>query len=270
MLTADPANRVATFKVAFMTCASLFILGFINALAINTRDLGLMITPQSGNVIWIGINAAAGYWPLFFDNLGLFFGFVVGVIFGFLTKECFKGSPLQFYFKWSMFVIPTMLYPLVLQYVVPSVISFFVLGFACGCVLEFFRKLYSLEINNAMATGNVRFFGLAFAGAFIKRNQKEIITFWLFLLCIILYAGGAFVYTKLALLDYNLGVDGNGFIIGLGDHAARVFRRHTLGYGEYRVDVVSSNIARFIGLVVACVIPYFFCPKTEVKKEEDA
>jgi len=268
MLTADPADRVGTFKVAFMTCASLFVLGYINALAINTRDLGLMITPQSGNVIWIGINAGAGYWPLFFDNLGLFFGFVVGVIFGFLTKECFKGSKFQFYFKWSMFVLPTMLYPLVLQYVVPSVISFFVLGFACGCVLEFFRKLYSLEINNAMATGNVRFFGLAFAGAFIKRNQKEIITFWLFLLCIILYAGGAFVYTKLALLDYSLGVDGNGVIVGIGDHAARVFRRHTLGYGEYRVDIVTSNIARFIGLVVSCIIPYFFCPKNTVKKEE--
>jgi len=268
MLQADPANKGETFRVAFMTCASLFVLGYINALAINTRDLGLMITPQSGNVVWIGINAGAGYWPLFFDNLGLFFGFTVGVIFGFLTKDCFKDSAIQPYFKWSMFVLPLVIYPVFMQYVIPSIISFFVLGFACGVVLEFFRKLYHLEINNAMATGNVRFFGLAFAGAFIKKNKKEIITFWLFLLCILLYAGGAFVYTKLSLLDYNLGYDGNGFVVGLGDASHRVFRRHTLGYGEYRTDIVTSNIARFVGLYVACIVPYFFLPKNKGKAEE--
>ena len=267
MLTADPANKVDTFKVAFMTCASLFVLGFMNAFALNTHDLGLMLTPQSGNVIWIGINAAAGYWPLFFDNLGLFFGFVFGVIFGFLTKECFKGSSIQPFFKWSMFILPVLIYPLLMQYVVPSILSFLVLGFACGVVLEFFRKLYHLEINNAMATGNVRFFGLAFAGAFIKRNKKEIVTFWLFLLCIVLYAGGAFVYTKLAQLDYNLGLQGGGAIIGLGDHSLRFFR-HTLGFGEYRIDVVNSNIARIIGLFAICIIPYFFLPKAEKKAEE--
>ena len=262
MLTADPADKGQTFRVAFMTCASLFVLGFLNSFSLNTHDLGLMITPQSGNVIWLGIYAASGYWHLFFDSLGLFFGFVVGVIFGFLTKECFKGSVIQPYFKWTMFVLPIMVYPLWMQYVVPSIISYFVLGFACGVVLEFFRKLYHLEINNAMATGNVRFFGLHFAGAFIKKNKKEVLTFWLFFLCILLYAGGAFVYTKLAQWDYHLGLQNSGMIIGLGDHSFRLFRQ-TLGFGEHRIDIVSSNIVRVTGLVVFCLIPYFFCPKPE-------
>jgi len=267
MLTADPANKVATFKVAFITCASLFILGFINAFSLNTHDLGYMITPQSGNVVWMGINAAAGYWSLFFENLGLFFGFIAGVVFGLLTKEFFKDSPLEFYFKWTMFVLPILIYPLAMQYVVPTVISLIILGFACGVALEFFRKLYHLEVNNAMVTGNVRFLGLHLAGAYIKSNKKEIITFWLFFLSVLLFAGGAFVYTKLAQIDYIMGLQGSGFIIGLGDHSVRMFR-HTLGFGEYRIDVVSSNIARFAGLLAACIIPYFFCPKNDIKEKK--
>jgi len=260
MLTADSADRSATFKVAFMTGASIFVLGYINALSLNTNDLGVMITPQTGNVIWMGLNLASGYWLYFFENLALFFGFMGGAIFALFTQSMFKNRLHQAYYNWSIFVIPVILYPLVMQYVISAVLSFFIIGFSSGAALGYFRKMYHMEINNAMATGNVRFLGLHFAGAFIKKNPKEVATFWIFFVCVFLFAAGAFLYAVLANIDYGLGLTGDGTIIGIGEHSFRFFRQ-TLGMGEYRVDIVTSNIARFAGLVVISIIPYFFCPK---------
>jgi len=267
MLTADSADRVATFKVAFMTAASIFVMGYLNGLALNTNDLGVMVTPQTGNIIWLGLNAASGYWGYFLENLGLMFGFMGGAVFALFTQSLFKNKNCQFFFNWSVFALPVILYPLVLQYVVPPVLSFFVIGFASGAALGFFRKMYHMEINNAMATGNVRFLGLHFAGAFIKKNKKEVATFWVFFVCVLAFAAGAFLYATLARIDHNLGLQGSGSIIGIGDHSFRVLRQ-TLGLGEYRIDIVSSNIARFIGLIVICIIPYFFCPKNTVAEQK--
>jgi len=57
MLIADKNCKKNTFRVAALTVASLIIMGYLNALAIHTSDLNAMITAQSGNIIWIGINA---------------------------------------------------------------------------------------------------------------------------------------------------------------------------------------------------------------------
>ena len=268
MLTADPADRSATFRVAFLTGASIFIMGYMNSYALNTYDLGLMLTPQSGNIIWLGIYAASGYWHLFFDSLGLFLGFIIGVIFALFTQDFFKNKTTQFYFNWSVFVLPFIAYPLFMQYVLPPIVSYLVLGFACGVGLGFFRKMYHLEINNAMATGNARFLGLSFAEAFLKKNKKEVVSFWIFFLCILLYVGGAFVYTKLAQADYHLGLAGSGVLIGLGEQNIQSFRQ-TLGFGEHRIDVVSSNIVRYIGLLLICIIPSFFFPKSTVPAQNN-
>ncbi|MCL2616533.1 MAG: DUF1275 domain-containing protein, partial [Defluviitaleaceae bacterium] len=192
MLVADSADRVATFKVAFMTGSSIFVMGYINGFALNTNDLGTMVTPQTGNVIWMGLNASMGYWGYLLENLGLFFGFMIGCIFALFTQNSFASKTTQFYYNWSVFAVPVMLYPLILQYVVPSWVSFTVIGFASGAALGFFRKMYHMEINNAMATGSVRFLGLHFAGAFLKGNQKEVATFWVFFACVFLFAFGAF------------------------------------------------------------------------------
>jgi len=239
-------------------------MGYLNAYSLNTNDLGVMITPQTGNVIWMGLNLASGYWTYFFENLGLFFGFMSGAVFALFTQSSFASKTTQFYYNWSVFVLPVMLYPVVMQYVIPPVISFFVIGFASGAALGFFRKMYHMEINNAMATGNVRFLGLHFAGAFIKKNPKEVATFWVFFTCVFLFAAGAFMYAMFARVDLNLGMQGGGAIIGMGEHGVREFRQ-TLGLGEYRLDIITSNIARYLGLVVFCIIPYFFCPVSKAK-----
>jgi len=267
MLTADSADRKNTFRVAFMTGASLLVMGYVNGMAQNTYDLGVMITPQTGNVIWMGLNAASGYWGLFFENLSLFFGFMSGAVLALYTQNVFKGRLNQARYNWTVFSLPVMLYFVVLQYFAPSFLSYFLLGIAMGAALGFFRKMYHMEINNAMATGNVRFLGIHFAGAFIKKNKKEVATFWVFFTCVFLFGFGAFLYATMAQLDYNLGINGSGYVIGLGDPEARLFRQ-TFGLGEDRIKEASSNIARVIGALVICIVPYFFCPKNAVVEAE--
>jgi len=273
VLTADSVDRKATFRVAFLTGASIFVMGYLNGYALNTSDLGAMISAQSGNVIWLGLNAAAGYWGYFLENLGLFVGFMAGAVFALYTQNSFQNKRTQFYYNWTVFIVPILLYPLLLQYTVPPWVSFSILGFASGAALGFFRKMYHMEINNAMATGNVRFFGLHFAGAFMKKNKKEVSTFWIFVVCTFLFAFGAFCYAMLARVDYHLGLN---LHLGLGyygehvDHS-RFYRTLGLGYERGYVILVASNVARIIGFVVFCLIPYFFCPtpksKAVTKKE---
>ena len=260
MLTADTADKKNTFKVAFLTIASIFVMGYLNALALNTNDLAMMITPQTGNIIWMGIHAAQGYWPEFFETIGLFIGFMGGAVFALFTQNLFKNKSNQFFWNWSFFVIPIALYPIIFQYFVHPVISLFVLGFAAGATLGFFRKVYHMEINTSMATGNVRFLGLHFAQAFFKKdtkgNKQEVRTFWIFFAAVFSFAFGAFLYVMLARVDFGLATDANLTLLGSYDGISR------LTFGNYVAPpAAGTNIARVIGLIVICVIPYFFCPK---------
>jgi len=270
MLVADANCKVDTFKVAFITWMSIFVLGFLNGYALDTYGLTTMISAQSGNVIWMGLNAAGGYWGSLGENLGLFFGFIIGAMFALYTQNIFKNNAKQFIFNWTIFVLPIVLYPFCLQYVIPAYAAMFILGFVSGAALGFFRKMYHLEINNAMATGSVRFLGLHFAGGFLKKNPKEVLSFWIFVLCVLAFAGGAFLYAMLAKLDYSLGEAGK--LLGLGFVDAERNGRLTLGlglatregyHGTNAMRAIHSNIARIIGLIAISVIPYFFCPKNQ-------
>ena len=270
MLTADTADKKNTFKVAFLTIASIFVMGYLNALALNTYDLAMMITPQTGNIIWMGIHAAQGYWPEFLETLGLFFGFMGGAVFALFTQNLFKNKSNQFFWNWSFFAIPVALYPIIFQYFVHPVISLLILGFAAGATLGFFRKVYHMEINTSMATGNVRFLGLHFAQAFFKKdtkgNKQEVRTFWIFFAAVFAFAFGAFLYVMLARVDAGLATDANLTLFGSYEGTSRLtlgtgeilYGRHRFGYSQ---PAGGTNIARVIGMIAICVIPYFFCPK---------
>ena len=274
MLTANVADKRAMFKVVFFTQFSIFIMGYLNALALNTYDLGALITAQTGNIIWLGLNAASGYWGYFLENMGLFVGFMGGVVFAFYTQSIFSKKSTQFFWNWTFFVLPIALYPIVFQYVIPPFLSFTILGFSAGATLGFFRKAYHMEINTSMATGNARFLSLHFAQAFIKKNTKgskaEIATFWIFFVAIFAFAFGAFVYAMFARVDAYLAVDIN---IGLGYYLGT--ERLTLGmgdiaYGRYlypRFPATSTNVVRIFGLLLFCVVPYFFGPKNDGAKQ---
>ena len=270
MLTADSADRGNTFRVAFLTIMSIFIMGYLNALALNTYALGTMITPQTGNIIWLGINAGWGAWGPFFENVGLLFGFMGGAVFALYTQNIFAKKTTQFFWNWTVFVLPIAIYPILLQYTIAPWIAFILLGFAAGATLGFFRKVYHMEINTSMATGNVRFLGLHFANAFLRKGTKgsktEIASFWVFFVAVLAFALGAFVYVMFARIDFALAGDIN--LTVLGDHPPLQRLSPAITYGPYHYPVPadSSNVVRVVGLLVFCIVPYFFCPKVHPTK----
>jgi len=278
MLTADSNDSKNTFKVAFLTMASIFIMGYLNALALNTHALGMMITPQTGNVIWMGIHAANGEWIYLLETLGLFFGFMGGAVFALFTQNLFKKKETQFFWNWTFFIVPIILYPFALQYVVPPVIALILLGFAAGATLGFFRKAYHMEINTSMATGNVRFLGLHFAQAFLhkktKGDKKEIKTFWIFFVAVFSFAFGAFFYVIFARIDAGMASD---LTLRLGS-APGPFREEYAAVGRllpygvnydrlYPIPADGPNLIRAIALVAFCIIPYFFCPRVSATQK---
>jgi len=220
-------EKRATFKVAFITGATIFIMGYVNALALQTEQLGMMVTPQTGNVIWMGLNPAFGNWSAWISNLALFFGFIFGCAFAYLNQNLIKHKTGQFFLAWALFTLPVALYPFYMPFI-NSQVAFLAMGLSAGFGVGFFRKMYHLEINNAMATGNVRFVGTWFAEAFIRGQKKSIFTFALFVLCVFLFAFGAFIYG----LAHNLDARG----------------------------AANFSVVR-IALIVFCIIPCFFAPK---------
>jgi len=250
MITTNANSKINTFKVAALTVASLVIMGYLNALALHSYELRAMISAQSGAIIWLGVYAGWGEWGRFFATLGLFVGFMVGAVVALYTHKLFSNKRLQFFYNWTVFILPIMLYPILMQYIVPPIVSFTLLGFSCGATLGFFRRLYHMEINTSMATANVRFLGLAFAEGFLKkdtRGKNARATFWVFFVAVFAFAFGAFVYVILARIDQSIG--GN-IIIGLyrGERLCR------------RFGTIDTNIMTVSGLVIMCLLPYLLCP----------
>jgi len=215
-------------KAAFVTYASIFIMGFINAFSMKLGPVGSAVTPQTGNVINIGINLANKNWEGLQINLMLFVGFIIGVIFSLLFVNALKNRTVQHVINWTIFALPIAFYPFYMQFLTKP-IACLVLGIASGAGLGFFRKIFHIDINNAMATGNVRFLGVWFAEAFIKRSRtekKEVFTFVIFLLAVFFFAFGAFLCIGLSNIEKNM----------------------------------TFPLMKIV-FIILCVIPYFFAPK---------
>ena len=189
----DKAQKTLAFKTAFITGATIFIMGYVNGMSIHTEQLGAMVTAQSGNVVWMGLNPAFGQWDRFASNLMLFFGFIFGCGFGFMNQNLIKHKTVQFFFNWSLFSLPLILFPFYTAHV-SSQIAFLLMGLSAGFGCGFFRKMYHLDINNAMATGSVRFLGIYFGEAVINKKKKEFFTLGLFAICVVLFSAGAFLF----------------------------------------------------------------------------
>lgn len=240
MIVAPEHDKLATFKVAFLTLSTIFIMGYLNALALRTIDITTMITAQSGNIVWLGIDftqATMGYgeWISFFNRISLFFGFAFGAGIALLTKDIFKSKRIQFYYNWSIFAIPIVIYPVLFQYVIPPIISIFLLGFSSGATLRFFRKLFHLDINTSMATGSAMFVGMHFVEFIRKNDKKELKTFLLFLVAVLTFSFGAGIYQLLHNIQYP-----------------------NVSSPDYQI-LSLTNIA----LLIFCAVPYLFFPKTK-------
>jgi uncharacterized membrane protein YoaK (UPF0700 family) len=224
----------AAFKVAFLTGATIFIMGYVNAMALHTEHLLKMVTPQTGNIVWLGVYPVSGDWSAWGAALLLFAGFVFGCGFAVVTNKSFKTKKAQFYFNWTLFALPVAVYPFVMD-IVGTHVGFLMMGLSAGFGVGFFRVMYHLDqINNAMATGSVRFIGVYLAEVFVKKNAKEKFTLVLFIICVALFALGG---TAFAIMH---GVIDGGTA------------------GAVRTYVSQGFSAVSIALLVFCIVPCLF------------
>jgi len=248
-ILAKRGNKAA-FNTAFITAATIFIMGYVNGMALHTGQLNAMVTAQSGNVIWMGLNPVFGNWSAFGANLLLFFGFVFGCGFAIMTLDKFKNKMTQFAFNWSLFALPVALYPFYMQYI-NSHIAFLMMGLSAGFGVGFFRRMYHIDqMNNAMATGSVRFVGVHFAGGFLKKNKNEIFTLWIFIIAVAMFSLGAAAFAISAGLDYSTGI--------ISEPITRDFAR------QYAPLMSITNMV----LLAICIIPCFFAPGSIPKETE--
>jgi len=240
--------KKAAFNTAFITAATIFIMGYMNGMALHTYQLRAMVTAQSGNVIWMGLNPALGNWSAFGANLLLFFGFIFGCGFAIMTLDKFKNKMTQFTFNWSLFALPVALYPFYMQFI-NSHIAFLVMGLSAGFGVGFFRRMYHIDqMNNAMATGSVRFVGVHFAGAFLKKNKDELFTLWIFIIAVAMFSLGAAAFAIASNFDYSLGI--------ISEPISRYFIR------EEAALLSITNVV----MVVICIVPCFFAPGSIAKE----
>jgi len=240
----------AAFNTAFITAATIFIMGYMNGMALHTDQLRAMVTAQSGNVIWMGLNPAFGNWSAFGANLLLFFGFVFGCGFAIMTLDKFKKKMTQFAFNWSLFALPVALYPFYMAHINTHV-AFLLMGLSAGFGVGFFRRMYHIDqMNNAMATGSVRFVGVHFAGGFLKKNKDEIFTLWIFIVAVAMFSLGAFAFAIASNFDYLMGI--------IVEPISRYFDRAS-------APLISiTNVV----MVVICIVPCFFAPGS-IPKDAD-
>jgi len=239
--------------------------------------MSVPVTPQTGNIIWMGLFPAFGNWWAFGHTLILWGAFMLGAIIALFTGGLFKNPKVQFFYAWSTFTIPVLLHTLFFQYPSGSTaISFILLGIASGASLGFFRKVYHVDqLNTAMATGNARFVGLHLARIFSTKDaegkKKERFTFVIFFLAIFAFAFGAFVYGITFRLD-AYSVDSavlseySRFVGGLQNFGEATlynyYMSHGMDFGGLHFTHGDGGFNfRNVALLVFLVIPYFFFPK---------
>jgi len=271
------------FKLAFVTLWSIFVMGFINGMSINSHYMGVPVTPQTGNIIWMGLFPAFGNWWAFGHTLILWGAFMGGAVLALFTGGLFKNPKVQFFYAWSTFTVPVLLHTLFFQYPTGSTAtSFILLGFASGATLGFFRKVYHIDqLNTAMATGNARFVGLHLARIFSTKDaagkRKERLTFVIFFLAIFGFALGAFVYGVAFRLDVYVTdstylAEHARFVGGLTSFGDLALYNYYLahGFGDFGgLHFTHSDGGlnfRNVALIAFCVIPYFFFPRNRDKK----
>ena len=179
-----------TARIGFITCASTFVLGYLNGHTQAT--INNFVSPQTGNLVHLGLNLANRDSALVLTGFLMFFAFVIGsaAAQNILKREMTPTR--QFMLGWTIFAVPIPIYLFFHEHFSANMIIF-TLSAVSGVAMSFFRRIGEVELNNCIVTGNMRFFGINFHEAFFGGDKKRIRPMWIFFLAIFLFFFGAYV-----------------------------------------------------------------------------
>lgn len=158
-------------RMALITCFSTFILGYLNAHSIVYSN-GSLISPQTGNLITLGIKISMGKITELTNNFMLFIGFGIGCLVSIGIVKLVKNKRTEFFISWSIFSMSIWL-NLLFMNSLSSYVRIFILSFLSGIGISFFRKIGTLDLNSCIMTGNLKNMYTALCeSTFLKENKK--------------------------------------------------------------------------------------------------
>ncbi|TLG77478.1 YoaK family protein [Culicoidibacter larvae] len=178
-------------KATFITCLSTFILGYINAYSLLFENSSL-VSPQTGNLVNLGIKLSQGFSAGLLTNLMIFSGFGIGCFLAPWLLSKVKNKQIEFFLTWTVFVAPIWINLLFINTITP-LFSILLLSFVSGVGLCFFRKINQLDLNNNIMTGNLKNMYAALFEVTILKKVEKYKTILEYALIIFLFFIGTFI-----------------------------------------------------------------------------
>ena len=194
-------HSINPIRLTILTCASAFILGYLNAHGL-LFNIGVMVSPQTGNLANMGVSLGQGDFPRLFDTLCIFGGFLLGCFIATALEGVFKNKKHELVMAWSIFALPIVGYYFFIDYL-PYRLIITMLSFISGVALCFFRMVGKLEINNSIVTGNMRFMSRALYEVIYKKDKSKYVRLISFTMVTFLFFFGALVVSLLSFLGIH-------------------------------------------------------------------
>jgi len=180
-------NKNEETLTGIITSLSVFLLGYLNAF--STIFYSSVISPQTGNLVNLGVKLG----QLDFTNLTqhfiLIFGFAAGCIIASMIMTEIKKAVL---FNWTIFLL--VLGGLtVFHQALSRDIILLAFSFLAGLALTFFRAIGKLDINNGIMTGNLKNLYCRIHDLFSLKKTEHKTTIIIYFFVILLFFSGAYV-----------------------------------------------------------------------------
>lgn len=175
-------------RTTFATCLSTFMLGYLNAYSLLFENASL-VSPQTGNLVNLGVKLAQGNIDAIAVNIMIFGGFGIGCFLAPWLLGKVKDKQAEFLATWIVFVAPIWLNLIFIDAITP-LLSILILSFVSGVGLCFFRKIGQLDLNNNIMTGNLKnMYAALFEGTILKKAEKYKVVFKYAIIILLFFIG---------------------------------------------------------------------------------
>lgn len=176
--------KAQRFLTTVTLCAT-FLLGYLNAYS-YVFNQSSYITPQTGNLISLGVALVREDTQTTILNFMLLVGFALGCIIGGILLVKVKINHRCLVFTWSVFTAMLMVVYL-LNDGLSQPVSVILLALLSGFALTLFRKVGQFDVNNGIMTGNFKNLYVNLVQGFSKNSWPQIMKAFAFLLVIVVF-----------------------------------------------------------------------------------
>lgn len=171
-----------------VTLCSTFLLGYLNAYS-YVFNQSSYVTPQTGNLVNLGLAIAREDTASSILNFMLLIGFAIGCVIGAVLLMKIELTHRFLIITWSVFTGLLMLVYL-LNASLSQPFSVILLATLSGFALTLFRKIEMVDVNNGIMTGNFKNLYANFCGGIGARDQKQLMKAVIYLVVIVTFFSG--------------------------------------------------------------------------------